>query len=153
MSTFAKRRLLTCGAALVLCFPVVLYMAQNCWNCGVSYLKFGWDSRPFISISSSGILIYVLYVVTSLLGILFLWSKTQERSIFICAVILTIALSIYLIGLYTRSIGVLQNIQTSAIFPTTIVIELPASPVAERQIGRPVLSQAFKRGFLAAGGR
>lgn len=108
-SIAAYKRVLLYGMALVLCVPVVLYMAENCWNCGVSWWKTDWMSRPFIYIGIRGVLVYAIYVAGVSFGLGYLWGKSKDRLIGLCSLLLATMLGLYWLGLLTWSIGILPN--------------------------------------------
>jgi hypothetical protein len=108
-SITSYKRVLPHGIAFALCLPVGLYMAENCWNCGLSWWKTGWTSRPFIYIGGSGILVYVLYVAAASFGLGCLWKKTKDCWIGLCSLLLATMLGLYWLGFLTWSIGILPN--------------------------------------------
>src|SRR5205809_132950 len=97
------------GLAVLMTAPVIFYSALRCMNAAISYWKTGWDSRPFIYISTSGILVYVLYVAVSAAALGWFWKITKDQFIGVCAVVLAAMLALYWLGFLTCSVGVLPN--------------------------------------------
>jgi hypothetical protein len=99
----------TDGIAALLIAPVVLYTALRCVDVAISCWKTGWESRPFIYISSTGILVFTLYVVGTATGLGWLWKVTKDRFIGWCAFVVASILALYWVGFLTWCVGVLPN--------------------------------------------
>jgi len=103
------KRLTLDGLALLLTAPTILYTVIRCGNAGISCWKTGWESRPFIYISTAGILVFILYAVATTVGLGWLWKLTRDRFVGCCTILVASTLFIYWVGFLTWSIGVLPN--------------------------------------------
>lgn len=97
------------GIAVMLTAPAVAYVMLRSVNAAVMFWKIGWDSRPFIYVSTPSIFVFVLYTVAAITGTGWLWKLTQQKIVGRCAILTVIMLAIYWIGFLTWSVGILPN--------------------------------------------
>jgi len=88
--------------------PIVLYMGQNIRWCVMGMFKLGWYSRPFISISPSGIIAYVAYTTAVSIVLTWAWRRFRDPFIGLFAMASWYLLAVYGLGFLTKSFGVLQ---------------------------------------------
>lgn len=95
------------GLSIAATAPAVLYVAESLWSVAVMASKTGWESRPFLYIGGNSILVFVLYVQAVGLGLGWVWKRTTDRVVGLCAALLGLMLLLYWMGFLTWSVGIL----------------------------------------------
>src|SRR5216117_1578366 len=95
------KRFVYCGLTLLVAAPIVFYTGLLAKDAAIKLWKVGWDSRPFIYISTAGILVYVLYATAVCGGLALLWKVTKDRFFGCCAIVIAEMLAMYWFGLLT----------------------------------------------------
>jgi hypothetical protein len=103
------KQLVFWGLAALMTAPVLFYTTVRGFNAATMWWKTGWESRPFIYISASGILVYVLYVAATVAALGWFWKITKDQFVGVCAVFLAVTLALYWLGFLTWSFAVLPT--------------------------------------------
>jgi hypothetical protein len=97
------------STALLLTIPIVIYMARNVWWSGISCWKEGWESRQFIYIGSTGIVMFVGLCVVTIAAQAVAWRITRDRMLVRWAIApLAVLLGVYGLGFLASCFGVLE---------------------------------------------
>jgi len=85
-----------------------LYLLDLAKSALIGFVKFGWDSRPFVSIQIQNVIAFVSYATTIALISVSAGISSRQRLFIWAAILAIVSLGCFAIGVATYSLGVLS---------------------------------------------
>lgn len=101
--------LVTKAVGVALSLPIALYTGSLAWESAARYWKMGPTFRPFVTIGTVGIFVYVMYTASVFVSLVLLYKKTRFATIRVLAWTVGVSLFLYWMLLLTQCIDVLER--------------------------------------------